>query len=74
MRLAVLTCLARMLEIKCEELEGEEGTGSLERDQHILEAAKQSDGESSSHSFSHAATSLLPVVDYGVRAASWQDH
>lgn len=74
MRLAMLTCLARMLEIKCKELEGEEGTGPLERDQHILEAAKQSDGESSSHSFPHAAISLLPVVDYGVPAASWQDH
>jgi hypothetical protein len=47
MKLAVLTCLARMLEIKCDGLEGEEGTGPLEKDQQILEAAKQSDGETS---------------------------
>ena len=47
MKLAVLTCLARMLEIKSAELEGEDGTGSLERDQKILEAAKSLEGQPS---------------------------
>lgn len=47
MRLAVLTCLARMLEIKCDELEGEEGTGPMERDQQILEAMKSLGGQPS---------------------------
>lgn len=46
MRLAVLTCLARMLEIKCAGLE-EEGTGPLEQDQAILEAAKNPEGQPS---------------------------
>ncbi len=45
MKLAVLTCLARMLEIKCDELEGEGGTGPMERDQQILEAAKSLGGQ-----------------------------
>lgn len=44
MKLAVLTCLARMLEIKSAELEGEEGTGPLESDQQILDAAKSLEG------------------------------
>jgi len=45
MKLAVLTCLARMLEIKCDELEGEGGTGPMETDQQILEAAKSLGGQ-----------------------------
>lgn len=49
MKLATLTCLARVLEIKCDELEGEEGTGPLERDQQILEAATHSEGAALVH-------------------------
>ncbi len=45
MKLAVLTLLARMLEIKSAELEGGEGTGPLERDQQILEAARDPEGQ-----------------------------
>ena len=44
-KLAVLTCLARMLEIKVAELEGEGGTGPLERDERILEAAEGPEGQ-----------------------------
>ena len=44
MKLAMLTCMTRLLEAKCEELEGEGGTGRLERDQQLLEAAHQSEG------------------------------
>ena len=44
MKLAVLTCLARMLEIRSAELEGEEGTGPLERDQQMLDAATSVEG------------------------------
>ena len=48
MKLAMLTCATRLLEAKCQELEGEGGTGQLERDQQILEAAEQSEGLPSS--------------------------
>ena len=48
MKLAMLTCMTRLLEAKCEELEGEGGTGRLERDQQLLEAAHQSEGMPSS--------------------------
>ena len=48
MKLAMLTCVTRLLEAKCEELEGEGGTGRLERDQQLLEAAHQSEGLPSS--------------------------
>ena len=44
MKLAMLTCMTRLLEAKCEELEGEGGTGRLERDQQLLEAAHQAEG------------------------------
>ena len=47
MKLAVLTCLARMLEIKLADLEGEKWTGPLERDQDVLEAAKGPEGQPS---------------------------
>ncbi|CAK0754341.1 hypothetical protein CVIRNUC_002290 [Coccomyxa viridis] len=45
MKLAMLTCVTRLLEAKCEELEEEGATGRLERDQQLLEAAHQSEGE-----------------------------
>ena len=59
MKLAVLTCLARMLEIKSAELEGDEGSGPLERDQKILEAAKDPEGQPSPV-IQEAACMLLP--------------
>ena len=48
MKLAMLTCLTGLLEAKCQELEGEGGTGRLERDQQLLEAAEKSGGVPSS--------------------------
>lgn len=48
MKLAMLTCVTRLLEAKCEELEEEGATGRLERDQQLLEAAHQSEGSPTS--------------------------
>lgn len=44
LRLAVMTTLVRLLEVKLAELEGEGGTGSLEDDVQLLEGPLSSPG------------------------------
>ncbi len=45
LRLAVMTTLVRLLEMKLAELEGEGGTGSLEDDVQLLEGPLSGPGE-----------------------------
>jgi hypothetical protein len=61
-QLAVLTSLVRLLELKLAELEGEGGTGPLEDDVSLLEAASKPGGSHVSVPL-YLCFALLPYCD-----------
>lgn len=77
LRLAVMTTLVRLLEVKLAELEGEGGTGSLEDDVQLLEGPLSGPGNSSINDYSvsciYCKHYLLSLVQlHPIMLTSWK--